>query len=171
MILYKKSEPNIKELNLVMSNVQKPSPGQTLSGEPPSKGLVLVVEDDQDNREVLCMILESLGYEHIAFPTGEGVLQAIAGKKVILAMLDIMMPKVDGYEVLQQLRTSDEFSKIPVFIVTAKGEDEEILAGYNFGADYYIMKPFSSRQIEFGIKLFLDKPDESPKNGFDPILW
>jgi DNA-binding response OmpR family regulator len=146
-----------------MSSPLTPNHEKTISGEPPSKGLVLVVEDDEDSREVLCMILESLGYEHIAFPTGEGVLDGIAKKKIVLAMLDIMMPKVDGYEVLQQLRSSDEFSTIPVFMVTARGEDEEILAGYNFGADYYIMKPFSSRQIEFGIKLFLEKTDESPK--------
>jgi two-component system OmpR family response regulator len=146
-----------------MSNPVRPNHSKETSSNPPSKGLVLVVEDDEDNREVLCMILNSLGYDHIAFPTGEGVLEGITGKKIVLAMLDIMMPRVDGYEVLNQLRTSDEFSSIPVFMVTAKGEDEEILAGYNFGADYYIMKPFSSRQIEFGIKLFLEKPDESPK--------
>lgn len=146
-----------------MSKPVIPSHDKTSNKAPPSKGLVLVVEDDEDNREVLCMILDSLGYDHISFPTGEGVLEGIAGKKIVLAMLDIMMPRVDGYEVLQQIRTSEEFSSIPVFMVTAKGEDEEILAGYNFGADYYIMKPFSSRQIEFGIKLFLEKPDESPK--------
>jgi len=146
-----------------MSKSVKPIHDTSSGKPPPSKGLVLVVEDDEDNREVLCMILDSLGYEYITFPTGEGVLEGITGKKIVLAMLDIMMPRVDGYEVLHQLRASEEFSSIPVFMVTAKGEDEEILAGYNFGADYYIMKPFSSRQIEFGIKLFLEKPDESPK--------
>jgi DNA-binding response OmpR family regulator len=130
---------------------------------PTNKGLVLVVEDDDDNREVLCMILESLGYDNIAFPTGEGVLEGIAGKPIILALLDIMMPKVDGYEVLAQLRSSEEFASIPVFMVTAKGEDEEVLDGYKYGADYYIMKPFSSRQIEYGIKLFLDKTDDNPR--------
>jgi DNA-binding response OmpR family regulator len=146
-----------------MSKSENPTHDKTANKAPPSKGLVLVVEDDEDNREVLCMILDSLGYDYITFPTGEGVLEGIAGKKIVLAMLDIMMPRVDGYEVLQQLRSSEEFSSVPVFMVTAKGEDEEILAGYNFGADYYIMKPFSSRQIEYGIKLFLEKPDESPK--------
>ena len=146
-----------------MPKSETPNHEKTINEDSPSKGLVLIVEDDQDNREVLCMILSSLGFDTITFPTGEGVLEGIVGKKIVLAMLDIMMPKVDGYEVLQQLRASEEFSAIPVFMVTAKGEDEEILAGYNFGADYYIMKPFSSRQIEFGIKLFLEKSDDNPK--------
>ena len=128
--------------------------------ESQSKGLVLVVEDDHDSRDVLCMIIESLGYETVAFPCGEGVLEAIDGRPVVLAMLDVMMPKVDGYQLLEQLRKSGQFKHIPVFMVTAKGEDEEVLKGYKEGADYYIMKPYSSRQVEYGIKMFLEKLSE-----------
>jgi DNA-binding response OmpR family regulator len=121
------------------------------------KGLILVVEDDHDSRDVLCMIVESLGYSTIAFPSGDGVIDAIQDQPVVLAMIDIMMPKVDGYQLLDLLRKEGKFKSIPVFMVTAKGEDEEVLKGYKEGADYYIMKPYSSRQVEYGLKMFLEK--------------
>jgi two-component system, OmpR family, response regulator VanR len=121
------------------------------------KGLVLVVEDNDDSRDVLCMIIENLGYTTISFNSGEGVVESIADKPVALAMLDIMMPKVDGYTVLSHLRDSERFANIPIFLVTAKSEDEEVLEGYQRGADYYIMKPYSSRQVEYGLMMFLEK--------------
>jgi DNA-binding response OmpR family regulator len=131
-----------------------------------SKGLILVVEDDRDSQEVLAMILESLGYETLCLDNGENVLEKIKDKPIILAMLDIMMPKVDGYKVLELLRESEQFEDLPVFMVTAKNEDEDVLAGYKHGADYYIMKPFSSKQIEYGLRLFLEKDqnDEDTSN-------
>lgn len=134
--------------------LKKPKKPQT---QHRSKGLVLVVEDDRDSQEVLSMILESLGYEALCLDNGENVLETIKNRPIVLAMLDIMMPKVDGYQVLELLRESEEFEDLPVFMVTAKNEDEDVLAGYKHGADYYIMKPFSSKQIEYGLRLFLEK--------------
>jgi len=119
------------------------------------KKTILVVEDDQDSRFALCAMLSSLGYRTLEFASAVGVMDDIKGKKIHLAMLDIMMPEMSGYELLEQLRASEEFAKLPVFLVTAKDTDTEVLEGYKYGADYYIAKPYTIRQIDYGIKLFL----------------
>jgi DNA-binding response OmpR family regulator len=135
---------------------------EPIKGE--DKKLILVVEDDADSRDLLCMILKKLGYETVSFACGEGVLESINDMPVCLAMLDIMMPKVDGYELLKQMRSSTKFSEIPIFMVTARDQDEEIISGYTRGADYYIMKPYSSRQIEYGINLYLIHGGADPES-------
>lgn len=120
-----------------------------------SKGTVLVVEDDNDSREALCTMLDALGYDSIAFGDPTEVIAGLAGKSVDLVLLDIMMPKLNGYELLQQLKAEEAFRNLPVIMVTAKDEDSEILEGYQFGADYYITKPFTTKQLEYGIRIFL----------------
>jgi len=123
------------------------------SQEPRKK--ILVVEDDTDSLAALCAILEALGYEPIAFSSGAEALEGIPGQQLDLALLDIMMPKMNGYQFLEKMKELDEFKDLPVIMVTAKDADSEILEGYQSGADYYITKPFTSKQIEYGIKLFV----------------
>lgn len=121
----------------------------------PSKKIVLVVEDDADSRGAICTILESLGLDHLSFGSASEALAGIVGKQLDLALLDIMMPGMNGYELLEKLRESEEFSELPVIMITAKDGDTDILEGYQHGADYYITKPFTSRQLEYGIRIFL----------------
>ncbi len=61
---------------------------------------------------------------------------------------------------LKKIREMPEFSDLPIIMVTAKGEDSEIIEGYNYGADYYITKPYSTKQLEYGIKIYLGSNDE-----------
>lgn len=117
---------------------------------------VAIVEDDPDSREALHVILEGLGYQVVSFASGKEALGKIPGKSISLFMLDIMMPEMNGYELLQEIRKIPEFTSTPIIMVTAKDEDQEVLEGYQFGADYYITKPYTSKQIEYGIKLYLD---------------
>jgi DNA-binding response OmpR family regulator len=117
--------------------------------------MILVVEDDQDTRDTLCTMLSSLGYTPLSFPSGKAALEGLKGEPVKLALLDIMMPEMNGYELLEQIRKLPEFSGLPIIMVTAKDQDSEILEGYHCGADYYITKPFTRKQLEYGIKLFL----------------
>jgi len=117
---------------------------------------VLVVEDDDDGREALCAILEALGYETLAFASGPDTLAGIADEHVDIALLDIMMPVMNGYELLEELKKLEMFEDLPVLMVTAKDQDGEILEGYQHGADYYITKPYTAKQIEYGLKLFLE---------------
>lgn len=120
-----------------------------------NKYLILVVEDDTDSRMAICTILEALGFDHISFSSGADALEGIKGQKIDLALLDIMMPGMNGYELLEELRKLDSYKNLPIFMVTAKDQDDEVIDGFNHGADYYITKPFNTKQLEYGIKLFL----------------
>ena len=117
---------------------------------------ILVVEDDNDSRQALCLILEALGVKAVACASAKEALAAIKLHKFDLAMIDIMMPEMNGYELLKEMRKMPECSAIPVIMVTAKDKDSEVLDGYSYGADYYITKPYTSRQIEYGLKLYLE---------------
>jgi DNA-binding response OmpR family regulator len=134
------------------------------SRPPPSATapLILVVEDDPDTRDTMTLMLESLGYRFLSFPSGKEALAGIVGKKIDLALLDIMMPEMNGYELLAEIRKISEYIELPVIMVTAKDQDSEILEGYHSGADYYIPKPFTAKQLEYGIRIFLggDKEQE-----------
>ncbi len=116
---------------------------------------ILIVEDDPDSRLAICTIVESLGFKQINFGSGAEALQGIKGQNLSLALLDIMMPNMNGYELLEELKKIIELEHMPVIMVTAKDQDDDILKGYQVGADYYITKPFTSKQLEYGIKLFI----------------
>lgn len=120
-----------------------------------SKGTLLVVEDDNDSREALCVMIKSLGFTPIAFGDPTEVIAGLGSQKIDLALLDIMMPKMNGYELLQELRAVPTYAEVPVIMVTAKDQDSEILEGYQYGADYYITKPYTSKQLEYGIMIFM----------------
>ncbi len=126
-----------------------------MNQESKNKYKILVVEDDTDSRMAICTTLEALGFDHISFAGGEEALLGIRGHKIDLALLDIMMPGMNGYELLQHLRAIEDYKNMPIFMVTAKDQDSEVIDGFNYGADYYITKPFNTKQLEYGIKLFL----------------
>lgn len=116
---------------------------------------VLVVEDDPDSLAALSAILDAFGYDVLAFSSATEALKQIPGEHIDIALLDIMMPEMNGYELLEAMKKMPEFESLPVIMVTAKDQDSEILEGYQHGADYYITKPFTTKQIEYGLKLFL----------------
>jgi DNA-binding response OmpR family regulator len=118
-------------------------------------GKIVIVEDDQDSRDALVVIIESLGLEPLAFDSGQAALDGIRDVQVAIFLLDIMMPRMNGYELLDALRNMEQFQSTPVIMVTAKDEDREVLDGYRHGADYYITKPYTAKQIEFGLNLYL----------------
>lgn len=117
--------------------------------------VILVVEDDSDSLNALCAILDALGYQYLGFRSAKEALDGIKGKHIDLALLDIMMPEMNGYELMEELKKIPDLSALPIVMVTAKDADGEILEGYQSGADYYITKPYTMKQIEYGIKLFI----------------
>lgn len=119
-------------------------------------GTILVVEDDTDARDALCAMLESLGHKPVAFSSGKAALQEVKKHKFDVALLDIMMPEMNGYQLLEELKKIPETANIPVIMVTARDDQDEILEGYHLGADYYITKPYTMSQIEYGISLYLE---------------
>jgi DNA-binding response OmpR family regulator len=126
-----------------------------MSGE--KIGKILVVEDDNDSREALVAMLETLGHHPTAFSSGKEALEKVGSANFDIALLDIMMPEMNGYQLLEELRKVPAFAEMPVIMVTAKDQDDEIIEGYQHGADYYITKPYTVRQLEYGIKIFLYK--------------
>ena len=101
---------------------------------------ILVADDEKEIRELLRLYLENSGYQVLEAEDGQQALDLLRGTKIDLCLLDIMMPKLDGYRVLQELRKE---SNIPVIILSAKDADSEKILGLNLGADDYMAKPFN----------------------------
>lgn len=101
---------------------------------------ILVADDEKEIRDLLRLYLENEKYNVIEAKDGQQALDMLRSNKVDLCLLDIMMPNIDGYHVLQELRKE---SNMPVIILSAKGADSEKILGLNLGADDYISKPFN----------------------------
>ena len=101
---------------------------------------ILVADDEKEIRELLRLYLENSGYMVLEAEDGQQALQVFRSEKVDLCILDIMMPKLDGYRVLQEIRKE---SNVPVVILSAKDADSEKILGLNLGADDYMAKPFN----------------------------
>ena len=101
---------------------------------------ILVADDEKDIRSVLALYLEDAGYEVVEAADGAEALRMLETQDIDLCLLDIMMPELDGYQVLKRVRETDD---IPVIVVSAKGQDAEKILGLNLGADDYMVKPFN----------------------------
>ena len=101
---------------------------------------ILVADDEKEIRELLRLYLENSGYKVVEAEDGQQAMKILRSTKIDLCLLDIMMPRVDGYRVLQELRKE---SNIPVMILSAKDADSEKILGLNLGADDYMTKPFN----------------------------
>ena len=121
-----------------------------------SKRSILVVDDDPDSRAMVRTILESDGYAVEECSGGREALTKMETYTPELVLLDIMMPEMNGYDVLVHMKQKSETQNIPVIMVTAKGDPEDLITGYkDYGVEYYITKPFTTRQLLAGVKLVL----------------
>lgn len=120
---------------------------------------IMIVEDEEKIRETVAEFLQAEGYETILARDGEEALQLFARRQPDLVILDLMLPKVDGLEVCKQLRQS---SAVPVIMVTARNEEIDKLLGLELGADDYMTKPFSLRELKARIKAVLRRTKVSP---------
>jgi len=116
---------------------------------------IMVVDDNPDIITIVKTILEGKGYYVLSASSGQELLHLLTDRKPDLIILDIMMPEMDGLEVLGRLKAVTETASIPVILLTAKVQYEDVLGGYKLGADYYITKPFTSTQLVNGINLLL----------------
>ena len=120
-----------------------------------TKKTIMVVDDNPDIITIVKTILEGRGFTVFSASSGPELLNILPTQKADLIILDIMMPEMDGLEVLTRLKGKTETSTIPVILLTAKVQYEDVLGGYKLGADYYITKPFTSTQLVNGINLLL----------------
>jgi DNA-binding response OmpR family regulator len=109
---------------------------------------ILVADDSPNIREILKMSLESAGHVVILAENGEQALSLFAQENPDLLILDVMMPKSNGFQVCRKVKTSVTTSQIPVILLTAKSQEEDIYWGKDCGADEYVTKPFSTRELE-----------------------
>jgi DNA-binding response OmpR family regulator len=117
---------------------------------------VLLVEDDPAARQGLELALSRLGYGVRAAATGEAALDSLGEGPVEVVMLDVMLPGVDGFEVCRRLR---RVSNVPVIMLTARGDDFDIVAGLEAGADDYVVKPVEPRVLDARIRAVLRRLD------------
>jgi CheY-like chemotaxis protein len=116
---------------------------------------VLVVDDNEDNIRIVATILLGRGFEVQIERDGKGALESVRRHPPDVILLDILMPGMDGIQVLDHLKADPRSATIPVIMVTAKAQDEDVLIGYKYGAEYYVTKPFTARQILYAISLVL----------------
>ena len=114
--------------------------------------LILVVDDEARMRRFIRLNLEYDGFKVVEAENGKQALDKLRESLPDLVLLDVMMPDIDGFEVLKMIR---EISDVPVIMLTAKGEEEDIIRGLEGGADDYITKPFSPRELVSRIKAVL----------------
>lgn len=114
---------------------------------------VLVVDDEHNLRELISSYFQNEGYETVEAANGKNAVQCVKNDQIDIVLLDIMMPEMDGYEALKEIRSIQK--KLPVIMLTAKTDEIDKIVGLEMGADDYITKPFSLRELSARIKAVL----------------
>ncbi len=117
---------------------------------------VLVVDDEPNIVMSLEFLMEQAGFEVRVAADGEAALRAMEDKVPDLVLLDVMMPKRDGYDLCQMIRAKPEWKDVRIIMLTAKGREVEREKGMALGADDYVTKPFSTRELVERVKTFLE---------------
>jgi DNA-binding response OmpR family regulator len=130
-----------------------------------TKATVLVVEDDPDIVEVLVYNLRREGFVVDSVGDGERGLALALAKRPDVVLLDLMLPGMDGMEVCRRLRAQENGADLPVIMLTAKGEETDVVLGLEMGADDYVTKPFSPREVLARVKALLRRKERERKSG------
>jgi DNA-binding response OmpR family regulator len=130
---------------------------------------ILVVEDDQKIARIVTVYLEGAGFRVIHTSRGSDALEAARKEKPLLVVLDLMLPDLTGEEVCLQLK--EEIADVPVIMLTAKASEEERVAGFALGADDYVVKPFSPRELVFRVKAVLKRFPRADLAGSEPMSF
>ena len=135
---------------------------------PPSdQAPILIIEDDRKTASLIALYLEKEGYRTLIAYDGETALQMAKDYKPMFVVLDLMLPRLDGWEVCRRLRKTSE---VPILILTAKDEEVDRVAGLTLGADDYVVKPFSPRELVARVKAILRRAQNRPVVEATPIL-
>jgi two-component system response regulator ResD len=127
-----------------------------------TRGTVLVVDDEPTIAEVVSRYLERAGYETRVAADGLAAIDAATARRPDLVVLDLMLPGIDGLEVMRRLREQDRAT--PVILLTAKGEESDRVIGLRLGADDYVVKPFSPAELVARVDAVLRRVDTSPEH-------
>lgn len=120
----------------------------TADGADDVRPLVLVADDNEDIRDLLATRLGSRGYNVITAPDGQAALDLAISDRPAIAVLDWVMPVIQGHELCVKLKADPRTSDMPVVMLTARGEEEDRLLGLDLGADEYVVKPFDIEKLD-----------------------
>lgn len=121
-----------------------------------SEGKILIVEDEPSLREVIALYLRRANFEVVSVADGQAALEALQAGPVSLVVLDLMIPKVDGYQVTEWLRRRGD---TPIIMVTARRAESDRIAGLEMGADDYVIKPFRMRELAARVRAALRRAE------------
>ncbi|MBJ6723201.1 winged helix-turn-helix domain-containing protein [Geomesophilobacter sediminis] len=124
---------------------------------------VLVIEDEQDLAELIAFHLEKEGFHPVVVADGLAGLNEARNNPPQLILLDLMLPGMMGTEVLRILKGAEKTAAVPVVVLTAKGEEIDRVVGFELGADDYVVKPFSVRELMLRVRAVLRRNGEAPK--------
>jgi two-component system, OmpR family, alkaline phosphatase synthesis response regulator PhoP len=125
---------------------------------------ILIVDDEANIRELISFNLNKNGYKTISTDNGISALKIIKEEKPALILLDLMLPGMDGFDVCKEVRRNSETSSTPIIILSAKGEEFDKVLGLELGADDYITKPFSVRELLARVKAVMRRTSASPES-------
>ena len=132
---------------------------------PPLK--VLVCDDERHIVRLIQVNLERQGYNVVTAFDGKEGLEKIRSEKPNVVVLDVMMPYMDGFEVLKTIRREPETENLPVIMLTAKAQDKDVFEGYHYGADMYLTKPFNPMELVTFVKRIVQGNDEPGTKRYD----
>ena len=124
------------------------------NGAPPA---ILVADDEPDLLDLLVYRLTHSGYEVISAGDGEEALLLALGTGPDLAVLDVMMPKLDGFELTRRLREEERTRQMPVLLLTARAQETDVASGFDSGADDYLRKPFNPDELVARVRAVLGR--------------
>lgn len=126
---------------------------------------ILAVDDEKHIVRLVQVNLERQGYEVVTANDGKEALQKVEEEHPDLVVLDVMMPFMDGFEVLQNLRRNPATREIPVIMLTAKAQDADVFKGWQSGVDCYLTKPFNPMELVSFVKRIFNSLDDSGPDG------
>ncbi len=134
---------------------------------PSDQILVLIIEDDKKTASLIALYLEREGFRTIVAHDGETGLKLATERKPVFVVLDLMLPRLDGWEVCRRLRKD---SDVPILILTARDEEVDRVSGLTLGADDYVVKPFSPRELVARVKAIMRRVQSRPATEAGPVL-
>ncbi|MGH3345925.1 MAG: response regulator transcription factor [Nocardioides sp.] len=118
---------------------------------------ILVADDDVDIRELVEFKLSTMGHDIVAVGDGAAAIDACMAEKPDLAVLDVMMPGVSGLDAIRAIRAEPALADLPVILLTARAQESDVETGFDSGADDYITKPFSPRELASRVQALLSR--------------
>jgi DNA-binding response OmpR family regulator len=119
--------------------------------------VVLAADDDEDILELITFRLERSGYTVVQARNGEDAWDLARAERPDLAVLDVMMPKLDGFELTRRLRAHEPTKRMPIILLTARSQEADVQQGFDAGADDYIRKPFSPQELRARVQAILGR--------------